>query len=60
MKSNALPLYKTKNGHLISPSISKEAIEKMCDKSFKIVISKNKFKNNDFNPDFLIFVVGDK
>lgn len=60
MKSNALPLYKTKNGHLISPSISKEALEKMCNKSFKIVISKNKLKNNEFSPDYVMFVIGDK
>lgn len=60
MKSNNLPLFKTKNGNYISPSISKELLEKMCDNSFKIIITKNKTKENTFSPDYLMFVIGDK
>lgn len=59
MQSNTLPLFKTKNGNYISPSISKKALEEMCKESFKIVIAKNKKKENEFSPDYVIFVIGD-
>lgn len=60
MKSNILPLYKTKNGNYISPNISREALEGMCKESFKIIITKNKIKENAFSPDYVMFVIGDK
>lgn len=60
MQSNTLPLFKTKNGSYISPKISKEALEEMCKESFQIVISKNRNKENEFSPEYIIFIVGDK
>ncbi len=60
MQSNTLPLFKTKNGSYISPKISKKALEEMCKESFQIVISKNRNKENEFSPEYTIFIVGDR
>lgn len=60
MQSNTLPLFKTKKGNYISPKISKKALEEMCKESFQIIISKNKNKENEFSPEYIIFIIGDR
>lgn len=60
MNHNSLPLLKTKNGNYICPKISIKELSKLCDEYFQIMVIENKFKENEYSPNYKILILGDK
>lgn len=62
MKSDKLPLFKSYEEWYKSPPISIKAITEMCEQmnspSFRLIVTKNKYKEDDeTRPDYVFYIV---